>query len=192
MEHTPKKSYLEYHPSISKSITDKWADESLRLKYCEKFREFISLMIDRIQQHNTGKLDDLIGELVFLRNILKTQCEMGSAPQMEIRAEIEQYKHILKKINVFWGSAFILEYVDSLLYVSRGGREGFSPETLDELKFLQLFLENHFDETLTTKPSRDEQKIIDNWKADKGDKWRFRGGKPITLDMIEFTPKSSK
>jgi hypothetical protein len=193
MKHSPKKSYLEYHPSVAKSIIEKWANEPLRIKHCEKFLEFLSLMVERLQNQHKGELETLIDEVIFLRGILKEQCKNKEPPpRIEVQAGVESYRHIVKKLTVYWGSAFVLEYLDSLLYVERGGRMGFSLETHDELKFLQLFLEKHFDVTQVTKPTKEEREIIERWKKEKGDHWRFRNKEKITFDMIEFTANKKK
>jgi len=63
----------------------------------------------------------------------------------------QHYPRILDRIAQLWGTSQIDQYLQDLLLDTRGGRQGFAPEIMRELMFLQgLNLE-----TSSTAPSRD-------------------------------------
>lgn len=49
----------------------------------------------------------------------------------------QQYPRILERIAQLWGTSQIDKYLQDLLLDTRGGRQGFAPEVMSELMFLQ-------------------------------------------------------
>jgi len=49
----------------------------------------------------------------------------------------ERYPHILERIAQLWGTSQIDDYLQDLLLDSRGSREGFAPEVMSDLMYLQ-------------------------------------------------------
>jgi len=49
----------------------------------------------------------------------------------------ERYPHILERIAQLWGTTQIDNYLQELLLDSRGGREGFAPDVMRDLMYLQ-------------------------------------------------------
>jgi hypothetical protein len=65
------------------------------------------------------------------------QSPLTPAPPKDARSAIEaRFPHIAKELCALWETDQIELYMDKLLLDSRGGRQGFQNDVLDELMFL--------------------------------------------------------
>lgn len=63
----------------------------------------------------------------------------GPAEKLDVRAAVEQFPHIAKRISVFWGSRDFERFIATLILDERGNRRGFPMDVMSELMFLARF-----------------------------------------------------
>jgi hypothetical protein len=64
---------------------------------------------------------------------------------MKIKAAIEQFQHVVDRLELFWGSPEFLDYYQKLSINDRYHREGFPFDVLNDIEFLHALYINHYD-----------------------------------------------
>ena len=96
--------------------------------------------------------------------------DLSAKPDRYPRNLDARYPRILEKVSQLWGTSQIDSYFQDLLLDSRGGRQGFAPEIMQELMFLQsLHMEAQSRQEAAADPWGDESVRKGLEQAEKAD-----------------------